>query len=55
MLDVVRHAFTHGMDAALVTTGAVAAAGVLLALILPRHVRGPATSPEKTVLAESGV
>ncbi|GAA4602491.1 EmrB/QacA subfamily drug resistance transporter [Actinoplanes octamycinicus] len=55
LLDTVRHAFTHGMDAALVTTGAVAAAGVLLVLILPRHTRRPAGDPEQPVLAESGV
>ncbi|GID65038.1 MFS transporter [Actinoplanes cyaneus] len=55
MLETVQHAFTHGMDVALVTTGAVAAAGVLLALILPRHVRRPATGSAETVLAESGV
>ncbi|WP_436520102.1 MFS transporter [Actinoplanes sp. HUAS TT8] len=55
MLDTVRHAFTHGMDVALVTTGSVAAAGVLLALILPRHTRRPAPAAPETVLAESGV
>ncbi len=55
MLETVRHAFTHGMDVALVTTGAVAAAGVLLVVILPRHVRRPATAPGEVVLAESGV
>ncbi|GIE87103.1 MFS transporter [Actinoplanes regularis] len=55
MLGTVREAFTHGMDLALVTTGAVAAAGVLLVLILPRHTRRPATTAPESVLAESGV
>jgi DHA2 family multidrug resistance protein-like MFS transporter len=55
ILGTVQHAFTHGMDAALVTTGAVAAAGVLLVLILPRHVRRPAPESTPAVLAESGV
>ncbi|KUL39896.1 MFS transporter [Actinoplanes awajinensis] len=55
MLDTVRQAFTHGLDVALVTTGAVAAAGVLLVLILPRHTRRPADGPAPVVLAESGV
>lgn len=55
MLETVRHAFTHGMDVALVTTGGVAAAGVLLALILPRHVRRPAPADPEIALAESGV
>ncbi|WIM98993.1 MFS transporter [Actinoplanes oblitus] len=55
MLDTVRHAFAHGLDVALVTTGAVAAAGVLLVLILPRHTRRPAGTAEPAALAESGV
>ncbi|GIF07820.1 MFS transporter [Actinoplanes siamensis] len=54
MLETVRHAFTHGMDTALVITGVVAASGVLLALILPRHARRPAPDPAADVLAESG-
>ncbi|AEV83946.1 multidrug MFS transporter [Actinoplanes sp. SE50] len=51
MLDTIRRAFTHGMDTALVATGVVAALGVLLVVILPRH--APAADP--ALLAESGV
>ncbi|GIF14586.1 MFS transporter [Actinoplanes teichomyceticus] len=54
MLDTVRHAFTDGMAAALITSGVVAAVGVLLALILPRRGPRPATGAEPGVLAESG-
>jgi DHA2 family multidrug resistance protein-like MFS transporter len=49
LLASVRDAFVHGMDISLLAAGAVAAAGVVLALtVLPR------TGAEPAVLAESG-
>ncbi|MEV6349462.1 MFS transporter [Actinoplanes sp. NPDC051851] len=55
LLDSVRRAFTGGMDTALVATGLVALAGVILVLILPRRRVRPAGGEETIVLAESGV
>ncbi|WP_045744778.1 MFS transporter [Actinoplanes rectilineatus] len=50
LLDAVRTAFVHGMDRSLLVSGAVAATGVVLALLLMPRAGRPA--PE---LAESGV
>ncbi|WP_312034332.1 DHA2 family efflux MFS transporter permease subunit [Actinoplanes sp. TBRC 11911] len=53
MLHAVQAAFTHGMDMSLIVAGAIAAVGVVLAMvILPA--RTPLV-PEAKVLAESGV
>jgi EmrB/QacA subfamily drug resistance transporter len=49
LLDMVRHAFVHGMSIMLVVCGGIAVAGLVLALVfLPRRSEVPATAPART-------
>jgi len=56
LLDSVRAAFTHGMDASLLVAAAVALLGVVLALVfLPSDRTVPPAPEEVALLAESPV
>ena len=53
LLDSVRAAFVHGMDAALLASAGIAAAGMVLALaFLPGRAAAPAGGPERLVEEE---
>jgi EmrB/QacA subfamily drug resistance transporter len=56
LLHAVRTAFTHGMDTSLLVAAAIAAAGVVLALVMvPGREPAAPMERERPVLAESGI